>query len=154
MRKKRIMIIGARNCGKTLLANRLNGLNIPLRKVQDTIYAGYTIDVPSAYIENAWMYMHTIALSQDASCILLLIDQSRPAMIYSPGFARVFRCPVVGVISKSDLAEENAAACETQLRQIGIDPPLFHISNETGEGIDELKSYLRRRGWMQQAELI
>ena len=87
MRKKRIMIIGARNCGKTSLANRLNGLNIPLRKVQDTIYAGYTIDVPSAYIENAWMYMHTIALSQDASCILLLIDQSRPAMIYSPGFA-------------------------------------------------------------------
>lgn len=145
-RKKRIMIIGARNCGKTSLANHINDYHGKLRKVQDTIYSKFTIDVPSGYIENAWMYMHTIALSQDACCILLLVDQSRPAMVYSPGFARVFKCPVIGVISKKDLCCENAKACEEQLRQIGVSTPYFYIDNETGEGIEELKEYINETG--------
>ncbi len=148
MRKKRIMIIGARNCGKTSLANQINDYKGQLRKVQDTIYHKNTIDVPSGYIENSWMYMHTIALSQDACCILLLIDQSRPVMVYSPGFARVFRCPVIGVISKSDLNKENAEKCESQLLDVGVRPPFFYVSSKTGSGIDELKKHLVDSGWM------
>ena len=98
MRKKRIMVIGPRGCGKTTLVNYINDYDGPLRKTQDTIYGRETIDVPGAYIENAWMYKHMIALAQDAWCILLLLDQSRTAEVYSHGFARTFRCPVIGVI--------------------------------------------------------
>ncbi len=143
------MIIGARDCGKTSLANHLNEYEGRLRKVQDTIYSKYTIDVPGSYIENSWMYMHTIALSQDASCILLMVDQSRPEAVYSPGFARVFKCPVIGIISKSDINPENAKACEDQMAQIGVNPPYFYISNETGEGINELKKYILESGWIE-----
>ena len=87
------MVIGPRECGKTTLVNYINGYDGPLRKTQDTIYGRETIDVPGAYIENAWMYKHMIALAQDAWCILLLLDQSRTAEVYSHGFARTFRCP-------------------------------------------------------------
>ena len=114
MRKKRIMVIGPKGCGKTTLVNSINDYDGPLRRTQDTIYGLETIDVPSAYIENAWMYKHMIALAQDAWCILLLIDQSRTAEVYSHGFARAFHCPVIGVISKCDLMPENREICERQ----------------------------------------
>lgn len=142
MRKKRIMVIGPRECGKTTLVNYINGYDGPLRKTQDTIYGRETIDVPGAYIENAWMYKHMIALAQDAWCILLLLDQSRTAEVYSHGFARTFRCPVIGVISKCDLMPENREICESQLEKIGVRKPYFAVSVPEGTGVEELKSYL------------
>jgi len=142
MRKKRIMVIGPRGCGKTTLVNSLNDYAGPLSKTQDTIYGKNTIDVPSAYIENEWMYKHIIALAQDAWCVLLLLDQSRTTEVYSHGFAKAIRCPVVGVISKCDLKEENRPICVRQMGSIGVDEPYFDVSVPEGIGIDELKSYL------------
>ena len=136
------MVIGPKGCGKTTLVNLINDYDGPLRKTQDTIYTDLTIDVPSAYIENAWMYKHIIALAQDSWVILLLLDQSRPTEVYSHGFARNFRCPVVGVITKSDLKPENRETCLKQFKFIGVREPYFEICVPEGKGIDELKEYL------------
>lgn len=136
------MVIGPRGCGKTTLVNLINKYDGPLRKTQDTIYTDLTIDVPSAYIENAWMYKHIIALAQDAWVILLLLDQSRTTEVYSHGFARNFRCPVVGVITKSDLNPENRERCMKQFSYIGVREPYFDLCIPEGVGIDELKEYL------------
>lgn len=142
MRKKRVMVIGPTNSGKTTLVNALNDYDGPLRKTQDVIYGKNTIDVPGSYIENAWMYKHLIATSQDASHVLILVDQSRCANVYSPGFAKVFRCPVIGVITKTDLMTENEDLCFEQLRQIGIPAPYYKISAPSGAGIGALREYL------------
>lgn len=142
MRKKRIMVIGPANCGKTTLVNALNDYDGKLRKTQDIIYGKNTMDVPGSYIENAWMYKHIIAASQDASHILILVDQSRNVDYYSPGFAKVFRCPVIGVITKCDLMRENEENSIKQLKKMGIDEPYFKISFPGGEGISALKEYL------------
>ena len=136
------MVVGPRGCGKTSLVNRINGYDGPLRRTQDTIYGKYTIDVPSAYIENAWMYKHMIALAQDAWCMVVMVDQSRCTEVYSHGFARAFRCPAVGVIGKCDLSPENEKTCIRQLRTIGVQEPYFCVSNEDGTGIQELIRYL------------
>ena len=142
MRKKRIMVIGPRGSGKTSLVNFLNEYDGPLRRTQDTIYGRNTIDVPSAYIENAWMYKHMIALSQDAWCMLLILDQSRCAEVYSPGFAKAFRVPVIGIINKIDLSPENEEICIRQMKAIGVAEPYFRISVSDGKGMEELKTYL------------
>jgi len=136
------MVIGPANCGKTTLVNALNDYDGKLRKTQDIIYGKNTMDVPGAYIENAWMYKHIIAAAQDASHILILVDQSKKVDYYSPGFAKVFRCPVIGVITKCDMAKENEESSMKQLEKMGIDEPYFRISLPTGEGISELKRYL------------
>ena len=143
MKRKRILIIGPRGSGKSSLANIINGDSGPVRRVQDTIYAKETIDVPSAYLENTWMYRHLIALSQDAWCMLVLVDQSRCAEVYSHGFVKAFRCPAVGVISKCDLAPENEETCIRQLKTIGLDEPYFKVSVPNGTGTEELKRYLK-----------
>lgn len=142
MRKKRIMVIGPGRCGKTTLVNALNGLEGTPKRTGDMIYGKNTIDVPGSYIENAWMYKHIIAAAQDASHVLILVDQSRSTPVYSPGFAKVFRCPVIGVITKSDLEKENEEKCISQLREIGVSEPYYKISFPDGTGLEELKKIL------------
>lgn len=142
MRKKRIMVIGPTNSGKTTLVNALNDYEGPLRKTQNIIFGKNTIDVPGSYLENPWMYKHLIAAAQDASHVLILVDQSNCGEVYSPGFAKVFRCPVIGVITKVDLMPENQDLCIRQLKQIGIGEPYFKISVPGGIGLSALKDYL------------
>lgn len=142
MRKKRVMVIGPANCGKTTLVNALNDYDGKLRKTQDIIYGLNTMDVPGSYIENAWMYKHIISAAQDASHILILVDQSKNVDFYSPGFAKVFSCPVIGIITKCDLMKENECKCIKQLKKMGIEEPYFKIDFSSGEGISALKEYL------------
>lgn len=106
------------------------------------IYGKRTMDCPGSYVENADMYKHLIASSQDASHVLILVDQSRPIDIYSPNFARVFTKPVVGVITKVDLMPENEESCMRQMRLIGVEEPIFKVSVPKGIGIAALKEYL------------
>ncbi|MBU5675977.1 EutP/PduV family microcompartment system protein [Alkaliphilus sp. MSJ-5] len=145
MRKKRVMIIGPSKSGKTTLANWLNNYDGPLRKTQDIIYGKNTIDIPGSYIENTWMYKHLISVSQDASHVLILVDQSRCDNVYSPGFARSFRCPVIGVITKVDLMLENEKLCYKQLKEIGVEEPYYKISVPMGKGMGALKERLFSR---------
>lgn len=142
MRKKRVMVIGPTGCGKTTLVNALNEHEGPLKKTQNIIYKDKTMDVPGAYIENAWMYKHLIAAAQDASHVLILIDQSRCDDVYSPGFAKVFQCPVIGVITKGDLGSENEELAIQKLKRLGIAEPYFRVSVPSGTGIRELKEYI------------
>lgn len=142
MRKKRIMVIGPTNCGKTTLVNALNDQEKPIRKTQNLIYGKNTIDVPGAYLENSWMYKYIISAVQDASHVLILVDQSNCTNVYSPGFAKVFQCPVIGVITKIDLMPENEHHCIRQLQQIGVAEPYYKISAPNDCGISALKEIL------------
>lgn len=136
------MIIGPRNCGKTTLANKINNYDGPLRKTQDTIYGPETIDVPSAFLENAWMYKHLIALSQDAWVVLMMNNQEYPTDVYSHGFAKALLCPAVGVIGKCDLKPENEETCVKQLTAAGAHEPFFRVNLLEDDSINELKEFL------------
>lgn len=147
--------MGPSGCGKTSLVHVLNNMEsalcsasgekqpVPLRKTQDIIYGKNTIDVPGSYLEIPWMYKHLIQAAQDACHILLLIDRQRCQEVYSPGFAKVFQCPVNGVITKSDLAPEQEEKCIRQLERAKAAKPYFSISMVNGTGIDLLKAYLK-----------
>lgn len=140
--KKRIMIIGPAQAGKSTLANILDDCARPLKKTQDVIYGKNTIDTPGAYLENASMYKYLIATAQTASHVLMLVDQSKPADVYPPGLAKAFACPVIGVITKHDLAPANAGRCMEQLAKTGIAAPYFRISLYDNTGVEALKKYV------------
>lgn len=142
--KRRIMIMGPTGSGKTTLCHAFNGYEGPLRKTQDMIFGKYTIDVPGSYLDNPWMYKHLISAAQNnASQIVMLVDAAGMREVYSPGFAKVFTCPVTGVITKCGPEEEHARKCEEQLKKIGVKKPWFYISSKDDEvGIEKLKDYL------------
>lgn len=140
--KKRIMVIGPTEVGKSTLVNVLNDTDKPLRKTQDVIYGENTMDTPGSYIENASMYRYLIATAQTASHVLLLINAFNPIDVYPPRFAQTFTCPVIGVVTKIDLAPENLSLCRQQLQHIGVSEPYFWISLKNNTGVKALKSYL------------
>lgn len=140
--KKRIMVIGPTQAGKSTLVNALNDTDSPLRKTQDVIYGKNTMDTPGSYIENASMYRYLIATAQTASHVLLLINAFSPIDVYPPCFAKTFTCPVIGVITKIDLAPGNLSLCRQQLQRIGVSEPYFWISLKNNTGVEALKSYL------------
>ncbi|EGW39598.1 lysine-sensitive aspartokinase III [Desulfosporosinus sp. OT] len=136
------MVVGPTQSGKSTLTNVLNDSVRPLRKTQDVIYGKNTIDTPGSYIENASMYKYLIATAQTASHLLILVDQSRLVEVYPPGFAKSYTCPVIGVITKIDLAPKNVNLCIQQLKRIGIIEPYFCISLKDNSGVEALKRYL------------
>lgn len=137
------MVIGPSRSGKTSLVNMLNDVQKPLRRTPELIYGKNTIDVPSSYLENTWMYKHVIASSQDASHVLIIVDQSNcNNSIYSYGFAKCFKCEVIGVITKSDLEESNKEKCLKQLKDAGVTGEIFWVNLKDGIGVDILKDYL------------
>ncbi|AFM40577.1 ethanolamine utilization protein [Desulfosporosinus acidiphilus SJ4] len=140
--KKRIMIVGPTQAGKSTLANALNDSDRPLKKTQDVIYGKNTIDTPGSYIENASMYKYLIATAQTASHVLLLLDSSRMIDVYPPGFAKTFNCPVIGVITKTDAAPENIDLCTQKLLRIGVSEPYYRISCKDNTGVEALRSQL------------
>ena len=143
MRKKRIMIIGPGGSGKTSLANVINGLTGPARKTQNMVYGEKTLDVPGVYLESPWMHKHIIAAAQDASHVLMLVDQSSCRESYPPGFAKAFRVPVIGVITGNGEKPENDGWCIRQLKKTGAKEPYYHINLSEGTGLLELLEELK-----------
>ncbi|WP_349945883.1 EutP/PduV family microcompartment system protein [Lacrimispora sp. BS-2] len=143
MRKKRIMIIGPCGSGKTTLANTINGFTGPARRTQNMVYGEKTLDVPGVYLESPWMHKHIIAAAQDASHVLMLVDQSSCRESYPPGFAKVFRIPVIGVITGSGEKPENDEWCIRQLKKTGVPEPYYHINLSEGTGLHELMKALK-----------
>lgn len=145
MRKKRIMVVGPSRSGKTTIVNYLNNHNGPLRRTADVIYGKNTMDIPSSYIENTGMYKHIIALAQDASKIVIILDYENPKEVYSDGFGLLFNNEVIGVINKVDNNLNNLEKCKKQLKRIGVKEPYFLISKDDEVGIKKLKEYLLNR---------
>lgn len=140
---KRILMVGSVACGKTTLCQRINGLDRVYRKTQSLEVINTTVDTPGEYLERRSMIRNLMTVAVDVDCVLFLMDPTQERFMFSPGHAFSFPVPVAGVVTKRDLvSEKEAAAAEELLRLAGADP-VFRVSAETGEGIDQLMDFLR-----------
>ena len=140
--KKRWMVIGPAFCGKTSLIDSLTG-NRPLKPSrQDVIYTDQAIDVPGMYIENSMLHQRLISLSQGASHVLFLIEKTGSLDVYPPGFAGVFTCPVIGVVTKADTIAKDNHIGQSQWKYIGVKQPVYNVDTKTNLGIEELRRRL------------
>lgn len=149
------MLIGATGSGKTTLANVLNqhGASVqgdvsfsgcsPVRRGQEVVYGKHTVDVPGGYFDTPWMYNHLISIAQNnASHVVFVVSQSQRSVAGAPGLAKVFGCPVTGVVTQCDVKPENNAFCLKQLQHFGVSEPYFNVSVANGSGIPELLQHL------------
>ncbi|MCT4535120.1 EutP/PduV family microcompartment system protein [Halodesulfovibrio sp.] len=149
MVKRRIMLIGATASGKTTLANVLDSygqsdLSVqPHRSRQEVVYGKHTIEVPGGYFESPGRYHHLIAIAQNhAFHVLFIVNQSQPSAVGAPGFAKVFGCPVSGIVTRCSVKPENKKFCYRQLEHYGVQKPFFDVSVTEGIGVSELSQHL------------
>ena len=140
--KKKIMLIGSSTCGKTTLCQRLNGLEIEYHKTQTIGVINNTIDTPGEYLENRQLYKGIIVTATDSDMILFLQDATDERFRFSPGQAAFFSVPVIGVVSKIDIADKQQIDDAAELLELAGCEKIFFTSAVTGEGTRELLDYL------------
>lgn len=140
---KKIMVIGAIDSGKTSLLMVLNGESGMAVKTQALTYTSMTIDTPGEYIENPRMYKALLCTALEAGCILFTQDSTVNRSIFPPGFACAFNCMSIGIITKIDHEDSDAAQARNLLQKLCLKGPIFEVSALTGEGIEAVTDFLK-----------
>lgn len=144
-RNLRVMAIGPVGAGKSTLLRALDlcgDAPDSVRKTQNVEFHAEAVDTPGEAFEIPYLYHMLITSSTKASLILLLADPTRKRA-FPARFAQCMRAPVVGVVSKIDIAAADSAdRAEKNLRHCGV-RRVFRVSSITGDGIDELRAFLR-----------
>lgn len=141
---KKLMMMGRVSCGKTTLCQHLAGMELEYQKTQTVQIVGDAIDTPGEYVENRALMRGLTVTAVDADAVLFLQDCIDTECRFSPGQAAMYGRPVVGVVTKIDLAPgPRAVEDATTLLQLAGADPVFPISSYTGEGVKALTDYLQ-----------
>ena len=131
---KKIMLVGHVACGKTTLCQRLNGLKQEYKKTQALEVINHTIDTPGEYLEHRSFMRSLTVTAVEVDLVLFL---------FSPGQSVAFPIPVIGVVTKTDIATPEQTAQAVELLELAGADPVFCISSISGEGMDALIDYLK-----------
>ena len=140
---KRIVFIGTIGCGKTTLGQALHGDEIRYKKTQAVEIIGRDIlDTPGEFLERADRRGALMMSTMDAEIIVFIESATEVRSMFPPGYAGSFAKPVIGVVTKTDIAtEEQIDKAEQKLRFAGAQT-IFKVSSTTGEGLDALADFL------------
>ena len=139
---KKLLMIGTVSCGKTTLSQYLSGMELVYKKTQALDVIGTAIDTPGEYLEHRAYMRNLMVLSADVDYVLFLMDPTQERFMYSPGHSASFPVPVIGVVTKIDIATPKQIADAREMLEITGASPIFNISSYTGEGILELLKYI------------
>ncbi|MGI5985587.1 MAG: EutP/PduV family microcompartment system protein [Clostridiales bacterium] len=142
-RKKRIILIGRSSAGKTTLCQYISNEALRYHKTQTVEVVNKTmIDTPGEYLERN-NYRGALQVSSiDADVIVLVQDSTEDGSMFPPAYASSFAKPVIGVVTKSDLADERQIERSIiYLKNAGA-TDIFITSSVEGSGFEGLLKYL------------
>ena len=142
-RKKRIILIGRTSAGKTTLTQYLSNEALKYRKTQSVEVVNKTmIDTPGEYLERT-NYRGALQVSAiEADVIVLVQDSMEDGSMFPPAYASSFAKPVIGVVTKSDLADEGRLERAKQFLIDAGAKVVYVTSSTEGAGFEELLEYL------------
>ncbi|RJG20764.1 EutP/PduV family microcompartment system protein [Paenibacillus thiaminolyticus] len=140
---KTIIFAGSTGSGKTTLCQWLHGQEIAYKKTQAVETFDQAIDTPGECIENRYLYKMLLVSSVDADVIGLVQDCTNEESYFPPAFATVFAKPVIGIVTKTELArtDEDIAQARAYLQAAGAER-IFEVSTMEDVGVDALRAYL------------
>ncbi len=109
--------------------------------------AGHRLDAgrhrhPGEYLENRCLYSALLTSACEADVIALVLNADAPWSPFSPGFTAPMNRPVIGVITKADLAAPpRLQQVRAWLEAAGAEH-IFITSALTGDGLDDLLACL------------
>ncbi len=144
MRKKRLMLIGRSEAGKTTLTQALKGKPIEYEKTQSISMDSLLIDTPGEYIQTKNFGTAIAIYSYEADVIGLLLGADEPYSLYSPCITCMTTKEVIGIITKIDHKNANIQNAENWLKLAGC-KKIFKINSLANQGVDDIKRHL---GWI------
>ena len=139
---KRIMLIGHIACGKTTLCQRLNGMKQEYKKTQTIEVINHTIDTPGEYLEHRSFLRSLTVTAVEADLALFLQDATSERFLFSPGQSVAFPVPVIGVVTKTDIATKEQVAQAVELLELAGAEKVFCVSSVSVSGMEALVQYL------------
>ncbi|HIW71444.1 MAG TPA: EutP/PduV family microcompartment system protein [Candidatus Levilactobacillus faecigallinarum] len=142
---KKPIFIGAIGCGKTTLFQRLRGQALVYDKTQvvEFYQNNQMIDTPGEFMEHRNLYSALTITAVDADVVVFLQSVSDRRQTFSPGFGSMFPKDKIGIVTKTDLARDQADIdwAANQLQMAGA-KKIFYVSAKDNRGITELNNYL------------
>ena len=142
LKMKKTLLVGRHGVGKTTLKQALRGEEIHYVKTQYMDYGDWLIDSPGEYAEVHGLGAALAIYSYEADVVALLISADDDYSLFPPNITCMVNRDVIGIVTKIDKATPERA--KNWLRLSGC-KLIFPINSHTGEGVEELKSYLRKQ---------
>ncbi len=140
---KKTLLVGRHGVGKTTLTQALRGEEIRYVKTQTMLYGDWLLDSPGEYAEVHGLGAALAIYSYEADVVALLIAADDDYSLFPPNITCMVNRDVIGVVTKIDRASPERA--ERWLRLSGC-REIFPINSHTGEGVENLRAYLRKQG--------
>ena len=140
---KKTLLVGRHGVGKTTLTQALRGEEIRYVKTQYMLYGDWLIDSPGEYAEVHGLGAALAIYSYEADVVALLIAADDDYSLFPPNITCMVNRDVIGIVTKIDRASPERAA--NWLRLSGCEK-IFPINSHTGEGVEQLRAYLRKQG--------
>lgn len=137
---KKIMLIGKVGCGKTSLNQALHAAELKYRKTQAVSYNDFVIDTPGEFTENRSFYSALLVTASQCDMVGMIQEAGAAYSIYPPGFALIFPCQTIGIVSKVDLGGDGRRA-RSFLGRAGV-KTIIETSAVDGAGLIELRAML------------
>jgi ethanolamine utilization protein EutP len=138
---KKTLLVGRHGVGKTTLKQRLMGLEIKYEKTQYMQYGQWLIDSPGEYAEVHGLGAALAIYSYEADVVAMLIAADDDYSLFPPNAASMINRDVIGIVTKTDKCPPERA--ENWLRLSGC-KRIFKINSHSGEGVEELREYLKK----------
>lgn len=139
---KKTLLVGRHGVGKTTLKQALRGEPIHYVKTQYMDYGDWLIDSPGEYAEVHGLGAALAIYAYEADIVALLIAADDDYSLFPPNITCMVNREVIGIVTKIDHAPPERAA--NWLRLSGCER-IFPINSHSGEGVEELKTYLQKQ---------
>ena len=134
--------MGRSEAGKTTLTQALRGEEIHYYKTQDVHYYESVIDTPGEYAQSRRLGKALALYTYEADVVGILVASNEPYSLFPPNVTSQANRECVGIVTKIDHAPPERAA--NWLRLSGC-REIFPINSHTGEGVENLRAYLRKQ---------
>lgn len=135
----KILLIGSTGSGKTSLKQVLQNEQVNYRKTQMLTFSDLFIDCPGEYLDIPRYYHVMIDASHRVSEVWALQDATKSQSQYPPNFAKVFKKPTFGIITKIDSPLASIPKARALLTSAGFSEPFYTTSIYENEGINQLE---------------
>lgn len=139
--KKKLILMGRSESGKTTLTQVLNGEAVSYDKTQYIKFDNCLIDTPGEYAQTNHLGRALALYSYEADRVGLLISATEPYSLFPPCVTCMVNREVIGIVTKCEEEGANPERAENWLRLSGC-KPVFKIDSVTGYGVNELITYL------------